>query len=284
MSNTYPKYFIIGAARSGTTFLGEVLSQHPDIAYRLEPKFIWRYKNPFPKHDFRHEDEATEDVIKYIRQWFDIFHSKSKKPILLEKTPSNVFRIPFMHKVFPEGKFIHIIRDGRDVALSAEKKWTSIPTSKSVWRRLSSNETPLRDFPFYTSIFFRNVIGRFLFPKKGFVWGPHFPGMEKFREEHSVIESCALQWSKSIDHSLSAFEEIRNDKNYFQVEYNDLMNNTAEVVNEILKFMKLSDNNVVSYALENKRPLRKDYSEEEKEKINIVLPIVEHNLKRLNYL
>ena len=33
---------ILGAARSGTTLLGELLSRVPEVAYWVEPKSLWR--------------------------------------------------------------------------------------------------------------------------------------------------------------------------------------------------------------------------------------------------
>jgi hypothetical protein len=40
-----------------------------------------------------------------------------------DKTPSYVKYIPIIHKIFPGAKFIHMIRDGRDTVMSAQKKW-----------------------------------------------------------------------------------------------------------------------------------------------------------------
>ena len=41
-----------------------------------------------------------------------------------EKTPTNIFLIPFLAKAFPDSQFIHIIRDGRDAASShMHKPW-----------------------------------------------------------------------------------------------------------------------------------------------------------------
>lgn len=40
-----------------------------------------------------------------------------------DKTPSYVLYIPILNEIFPTAQFVHLIRDGRDCALSAQKKW-----------------------------------------------------------------------------------------------------------------------------------------------------------------
>ena len=41
------------------------------------------------------------------------------KRLVGDKTPAYVRSIPTLHDLWPEAKFVHIVRDGRDVALSA---------------------------------------------------------------------------------------------------------------------------------------------------------------------
>ena len=45
------------------------------------------------------------------------------KPRWGEKTPHNVERMQAIRDILPEAHFIHIIRDGRDMALSLRDKW-----------------------------------------------------------------------------------------------------------------------------------------------------------------
>ena len=140
--------FLIGAPRSGTTFLGEVLSKHSKIAYWPEPKYIWKYRRPLAKDDARPAGDATDGIKKYISKKFIQFAEKNNKIIFLEKTPSNCFRIPFINEIFPESKFIHVIRDGMESTFSAYRLWHSKANSGALMRRLSSMEIPAVDLPF----------------------------------------------------------------------------------------------------------------------------------------
>lgn len=113
--------FIVGAARSGTTFLGDCIGRIPEITYH-------------------HEPPATKAGGRYVYQglwserrsrWFfrSVYRWLSRVALdgdlrFSDKTPTNVFLIPFLAKTFSGAQFIHIIRDGRDASSShMAKPW-----------------------------------------------------------------------------------------------------------------------------------------------------------------
>ena len=113
--------FIVGAARSGTTFLGDCIGRIPEVSYHHEP--------PATKAAGRY---VYEDLWSFRRsRWF--FHlvyswlvrvERDGDLRFSEKTPTNIFIIPFLSQAFPDAQFIHIIRDGRDAASShMNKPW-----------------------------------------------------------------------------------------------------------------------------------------------------------------
>ncbi len=275
--------FIIGAARSGTTMLGELMSHHPEIAYWLEPKYIWRYGNASAKSDLRDEAQATSRVIKFIRGKFYDFISRKQKTRFLEKTPSNVFRIPFIYKVFPNAHFIYITRDGRDVILSAEKKWTSQPDRSALLRRMMSWEIPLMEWPVYLLNFLRDVPGRLLFPKRGFIWGPYFEGIQEYRKSHSVLETCAKQWLESVITAEKDLESVPSSQ-CLKIKYEDFVNQPENVLKKrIFEFASLDYNeDEWSQRLKEVRS-RGEYSKSENEKINKIYPMIEGKLRDLGY-
>jgi len=56
---------------------------------------------------------------EFVRRIFDLYGRKQGKSLAGDKTPGHVRRIPELHGLWPEAKFVHIVRDGRDVCLSA---------------------------------------------------------------------------------------------------------------------------------------------------------------------
>ena len=53
-----------------------------------------------------------------IREVYELYAKKHGKPRYGDKTPRYSIDIPLLTSLFPEARFIHIIRDGRDVSLS----------------------------------------------------------------------------------------------------------------------------------------------------------------------
>ena len=72
------------------------------------------------------EDELTAallgqpptDFADAVRRVFDFYASRNGKSRYGDKTPAYVLRVPLLAELFPESRFIHLIRDGRDVAVS----------------------------------------------------------------------------------------------------------------------------------------------------------------------
>jgi len=144
--------FIVGNPRSGTTLLRFILCSHPRIQIPDETGFL-----PFLLQDVETELDLkqTEAVLKRIgrlnRGWDGLtgdvaaFHNSLSKPSLEclldglyrkkiaghkavrwgDKTPGYALYVPLLSSIFPSAQFVHLIRDGRDVTLSAMKKWGS---------------------------------------------------------------------------------------------------------------------------------------------------------------
>jgi hypothetical protein len=65
---------------------------------------------------------AGEEPVSYstfVTGVFDLYGEGQSKRLVGDKVPGYVRRIPTLHALWPEAKFVHIIRDGRDVSLSA---------------------------------------------------------------------------------------------------------------------------------------------------------------------
>jgi len=130
-----------------------MLDRHPDLAVANDTHFVTRsIRRMTPQLEseiLTHGDvELTADVVESVRTYhrlyrlqledsvvreaadtsstyrqfvgklFTRFAEQEGKPLAGEKTPDYVRQLPFLHALFPWVKTIHIIRDGRDVAMS----------------------------------------------------------------------------------------------------------------------------------------------------------------------
>lgn len=130
--------FVVGCPRSGTTVFGQILARHPGLLYLHEPRYIWREVNPRLNVWRGHETEgvlrwdATDvdpDERTRLARWFHLASVLGGgRRRLVEKMPLNVFRLRWLAAMFPDAQFIHVIRHGRDVALSMQQavgRWFS---------------------------------------------------------------------------------------------------------------------------------------------------------------
>ena len=86
---------ILGAPRSGTTILSNLLGQHRDVELAIEPRMTWRYGND-RRSDMLDPKHATPEIIAHIRNTFADLMRKNNKTRLIEKTPSNSIRPEFV--------------------------------------------------------------------------------------------------------------------------------------------------------------------------------------------
>ena len=124
--------FIGGEGRSGTTLMRAMINNHPNIFCGPETHFfidknfidyhdimVNHYSNRISEYNEDVRDEVNQMYRGMINNFFTKHMNANKKKRWADKTPYNIKVIDFFLDVF-EGniKFIHMIRDGRDVAAS----------------------------------------------------------------------------------------------------------------------------------------------------------------------
>jgi hypothetical protein len=144
---TLPEYefdrpvFIVSPPRSGSSLLFETLAQSSD-AYTIGGEshgiiegntafgVLGAAARGYPSNRLDATD-ATPEVIaalreRFHRRAFNRDHEKGEGRIrLLEKTPKNALRVPFLAKVFPDALFVYLYRDPREVLASMMEAWQS---------------------------------------------------------------------------------------------------------------------------------------------------------------
>lgn len=139
-----PFVFVVGCPRSGTTLLQRMLDGHPQLAVAYDTLFIpavvrrQKDKNPpvSPElinniHDFKRFSRfglppdvldnlqfKAQDYSQLVSLIYDEFARMHGKSLGGEKSPGYVRHMPLLQGLFPQAKFIHLVRDGRNVALS----------------------------------------------------------------------------------------------------------------------------------------------------------------------
>ena len=216
--------FITGCGRSGTTILGKTLSHHPSFFYLNEPRHIWNRAYPETDISSRNASEnkgnvcLNKSICTYRKNRIlkGLFYSElveSGKKRLLEKLPVNNFRLDFINSIFPDALFIHIIRNGFEVARSIEKycqagkRWWGAGDYK--WKELARYA---EQFDNYKAL----------------------PGICRTDYEKGLLE-----WRLSVDAAVSFFNASSENRSLV-VKYEDLLANTSAVLDKIERFTGVS--------------------------------------------
>jgi hypothetical protein len=118
---------IIGAARSGTKILRDVLAEASGMGcVPYDIGFVWRYGNQQVPHDVLDPATVTPRIQRFVRRYVDRY-ARSGGDVVIEKTVGNTLRVPFVHAVMPDAAFVHLVRDGMDVVESARRQWSAPP-------------------------------------------------------------------------------------------------------------------------------------------------------------
>lgn len=149
--------FIVGAGRSGTTLLQQMLDHHPNLAFPWESHFLpivhGCLKSFGDLNVYENRVRLMRDINHYVQvswrerqneEWiegleaaipelakdaapsypgvvdaiFSFFARKRNKARWGDKTPGYITCVPLILELFPQAKVLHIIRDGRDVVSS----------------------------------------------------------------------------------------------------------------------------------------------------------------------
>lgn len=221
--------FILGCGRSGTTILGRSLSNHPEISYLNEPRRLWslcypkcdiwsRTSNSVSGKMHMTKEDANEKSSKKFRRLFKLESIRKGCPVIVEKLPINNFRLSFIDSIFPEARYIHILRNGIEVASSIHKlcnkgwfgandyKWEQLVTYLDSQCELSELKS--------------------LMPFSNF--------------ERGVIE-----WRLSTEAAIRFLENIPKES-YRQITYNELTDKPVETIDNLLAFIGVSENQKVN--------------------------------------
>ena len=227
---------IIGAGRSGTNALRDVLTKLPGFATwpcdEINP--IWRHGNLDWANDEIPPERATPPVRQSIRAAFQrIWRQQGQPDFVVEKTCANTLRVPFVDAVLPEARYIHIVRNGFDIVASARKRWRGeLEVPGLSYYIAKARYAPMTDLPRYAFAALRNRIEIRFGRREHFdSWGPRFAGLEELSGA-TLDEIVAKQWSACVQASDLAFARIDATR-VLQLRYEDFTSDSAGTLRRI---------------------------------------------------
>jgi hypothetical protein len=216
-----PVPFIVGVTRSGTTLLRLMLDAHPDLAIPPETHFVPQLIKATRKRGTSCEQahgivtghrqwgdfnlDSAELLRRYceldridpettIRAFFELYAEREGKPRWGDKTPNYVRRMKQIERWIPEARFVHMIRDGRDAALSRFKRVLKQPPPMEVvaerWvRKIEGARADGKDLGHYIEIRYEDLV------------------RDTETELRTVAEFLELPWDERMLHYYERAEE-----------------------------------------------------------------------------
>ncbi len=263
--------FIIGAPRSGTSMLYAILRQSSQLAHWPgEAHEVWEADHHPALRQWSSNvlgaEDADEATASRIRRSFFLVTGSAKH--LIDKTPRNALRVPFIDSIFPDARFIYLQRDGRDNVNSLINAWRT-PRYRT-YRLPEPHRIPGVDPQWWKFTL--------------------YPG---WREDTAgpLEVVCAKQWKVSNDFALEALGDVSADR-WDRVCYEDLVAQPEDEVGRLLGFLELPYETAVRDKAAAARtqpvnvvtpPEAGKWRRENPEEIERILPLIRPTMEALGY-
>ncbi len=266
--------FILGSPRSGTTMLFQLLDRSRAVAsLGYGSQFIWEMFRPHGIEPGRSHAAGPDDITARERKVVNwAINQVAGDMPYLDKFPRMVLRAEYLSALYPDARFVSIVRDGRAVVSSLVTGWNT----PGKFGQGTALPVPLRVDGY------RGSVWRFVLP----------PGWEAYTSGRTLAEVCAFQWAASNTELLDARDRLGHDR-FFQVRYEDLVRTPVETTAAMLAHLDMADDpdvlahaaaldrNVTRTAVTAPRPEK--WRDENPEAVHSILSQITPVMSRLGY-
>lgn len=230
---------LIGAARSGTKFLRDVISTDPSYSkVPYDVNYVWRMGSENLNHDEIDPSSVSKSKKRKIKTTLSRLGrlKVGSDKQLVEKTVGNTLRVPFVDSVFPKAKYLHIVRDGRAVIESSYRLWQAPPDKSNLFRKLI--DLPISQYNYLFWFTSNYVTGKLKGRSGGAVWGPRYDGILEDIESLDLFDVVTKQWKICVEKATEDLEKIESER-VFTIHYEDLSNENK--LKELVIFLKCTE-------------------------------------------
>ena len=219
--------FIVGSPRSGTTITGGVLGCHPKITTVSCPYYMMEKHHQYNPDDILTRNHITPESKADIENFYAGILAENYTEYIVDQSPRNSFRIDYLRHIFPQAKFIHVIRNPMDVVFSIKRE-----SDKRVSRYLGYFRTPAghkipEDFSYSVKYNLKRWNG-------GIGWGVRFRDWDKYFAIYPTLQFNAMQCTASVK-AVLAYDKAVNK--FMRNRYEDFLANPITVTHSMLQFI-----------------------------------------------
>jgi len=155
----------------------------------------------FGDYNYMTENDYSEEMATYFRKKVLQVQNLWRRPRFVNKNLQNSFRVRLLNSIFPDAKFIHIVRDGRAVAFSILNKKKDGATSPILL------------------VGFKDILG------------------ENYQPKRSELYNYGLAWQEYVRRAREASTVAQN--RYYEVRYEKLVTEPYKELRNIIDFCEL---------------------------------------------
>jgi hypothetical protein len=239
------RIFIIGAPRSGTSILYESLCIHPSFSYITDKEnsahwkqllkyrrddlkyliklnikqqlFAPKFTSPehpnegsavwlrfMPHFEYMTEHDATPEMEKFFKQTIGKIQGSKT---FINKNVQHSYRVRLLNHLFPDCKFIHLLRDRRAIAHSEFSR------GRDLRRALGQLYQPDRSYMFNLGLFWKEIVSR---AREASRYGTSRYCEIRYEDLvaqpaatlKALIDFCGLEWSSDFENRISKIEDM----------------------------------------------------------------------------
>lgn len=286
----YP-VFILSAPRSGSSYLFEIVRRMQDvIAFKTENSPLWfrifPYSDTFSDiSDYIDPEQISDQKCASLRSLIALkllfktdekpqkilyqnFLRRQKIDSYVEKTISNCFHLEALNQIFPDARYIHLVRDGRSNISSMIEAWNTFV------------KVGIPPLPATATVDY---------------WSYAMPPGWQSHINRPLEEMAAWSWIEHNRYVLEHFGVSSNShsppKHYLQMSYEQLRDHPLDAIKKISDFTGLQLSPATTTYLDEKQPSwstislpKKDkWKQVNYDKINKILPMIEPMMTTLGY-
>jgi hypothetical protein len=230
---------IIGAPRSGTNILRDVLTRLPGFETWPcdEINFVWKHGNIRNPYDDLPADAVTAGTRSFVRRQFRNIGQRANAAYVVEKTCANSMRVAYVDRVVPEARYVLLLRDGCDAVASSMDRWAHPAAEPSYFLSKARFIAPGDYFWVAYQVVMRRVRGLSMSGRTWSSWGPVSRELESLvRQRRPLAEICALQWTQCVDMAIDALTQFDSAR-WMTVAFTDFLENPDAEIGRIGRFV-----------------------------------------------
>lgn len=223
---------LLGAARSGTKIMRDALSVATGVpAVPYDIGYVWRYGNESVDHDCLQPEDIRPRTRRLVQSYLSRYADADGR--LIEKTVGNTLRVGFVADLMPNAVYVHLVRDGVDVAESTRRQWQE--PADIDYLRDKVRHFPARMVPTYGRKYALSVIRQRLSKDhRVATWGPRYRGIDADLQTADLLTVAARQWRESLSSASTDLHAL--DLPMIEVRYEDLVSAPAKTLRQVAAF------------------------------------------------